>query len=556
MKRVVNNLVMMVLFFAFGQKIEAQTWVNELNLKHKDSFAFDWKAVRSTFIDNEKFTLYSRQGPNNKFVVIKTDTTGSILQTYSYEDMNPIDMISIEFNGQKELVISGVGNGSKGQIRRVSPSNGAILSIQNYIELSAIYRAQQCHLTSNQGKLIILANVKGTNSSVCAVDLNTNEILSNVSFSGKFGHGLAVSDLSDNIIVGLSTAGPLSKPITIYAFSITLNGAIIRKDIVDFSSRLPSKSLVISTSANSAIDVMKSIPNSDNVVFGYVDANPNYLSSVGILEFNGLGYSLNFGTQNRINYGLGRRLQDISVNDNGTEICVGMLVYYLNGNPTTAGGIAFQRMKFLNGKFDISAKRSNVNEIYKVCKNMTYLYGSSLVSAYNKKSLYSDASPIRSGNNKIIFGKHGLLSSATNTCIEDVSVSDSGSVAGFFFSIDSSGLYSMSTVTKFGITSLMTAVEPQKIVCSQGELSNKALERNQSFKIYPVPASQSLTVEFSNSQTLKGNLEIYDFTGKFIEKFNCNGLAELKIDVTNYKTGNYILKCHDKIRSQVFSVMR
>ena len=79
---------------------------------------------------------------------------------------------------------------------------------------------------------------------------------------------------------------------------------------------------------------------------------------------------------------------------------------------------------------------------------------------------------------------------------------------------------------------------------SKGMLSAEDFENstNGFFKVFPNPSADNITI--SNSKSTLESIDLYDSTGRFIEKIKGAGFSQT-LDVSNLKAGIYILKINN-----------
>lgn len=69
---------------------------------------------------------------------------------------------------------------------------------------------------------------------------------------------------------------------------------------------------------------------------------------------------------------------------------------------------------------------------------------------------------------------------------------------------------------------------------------NETRQKNNVFNIYPIPASDYLQIETDPTHII--NAELFDIQGQKIKTINLNKtISDFKIDISNFKTGTYIL---------------
>jgi|SRR5690554_2729567 len=79
--------------------------------------------------------------------------------------------------------------------------------------------------------------------------------------------------------------------------------------------------------------------------------------------------------------------------------------------------------------------------------------------------------------------------------------------------------------------------------CDPDFVSSTANANGFDFALYPNPADQSETVTLSSKQTID-RYEVLDITGKVIDTKTTSNQNEIKITLSNYSTGLYILKAY------------
>ena len=77
------------------------------------------------------------------------------------------------------------------------------------------------------------------------------------------------------------------------------------------------------------------------------------------------------------------------------------------------------------------------------------------------------------------------------------------------------------------------------VVCSETSIANA---EDIAFKLYPNPASTSITVESSAIETIT----IYNMLGKIVEKMTLNGKTTVEIPVGNFAQGVYVISLENK----------
>ena len=77
------------------------------------------------------------------------------------------------------------------------------------------------------------------------------------------------------------------------------------------------------------------------------------------------------------------------------------------------------------------------------------------------------------------------------------------------------------------------------VVCSETSIANA---EDIAFKLYPNPASTSITVESSAIETIT----IYNMLGKIVEKMTLNGKTKVEIPVGNFAQGVYVISLENK----------
>ena len=95
------------------------------------------------------------------------------------------------------------------------------------------------------------------------------------------------------------------------------------------------------------------------------------------------------------------------------------------------------------------------------------------------------------------------------------------------------------TISLSGNTQLTAVFENTNSINSNELVSNDA-----QIKLYPVPATQNLTVEISNPQSEKMALQIFSITGQSVLNREIPGQKDIKmnVNVSSFKTGVYVVK--------------
>ena len=72
--------------------------------------------------------------------------------------------------------------------------------------------------------------------------------------------------------------------------------------------------------------------------------------------------------------------------------------------------------------------------------------------------------------------------------------------------------------------------------------------------IYPNPANEKVNIRLTDTKCPVSRIELLDFNGRIIRSFNPGNQAELTLDLTGLKSGNYVLRVtSDMIYSTVIS---
>ena len=66
------------------------------------------------------------------------------------------------------------------------------------------------------------------------------------------------------------------------------------------------------------------------------------------------------------------------------------------------------------------------------------------------------------------------------------------------------------------------------------------------FRIYPNPAKEFITIEFSQTQTEPASIKISSLYGEMVQEFIITGKKTLKINVSDFSNGIYIIQCQSK----------
>jgi uncharacterized repeat protein (TIGR03803 family) len=77
------------------------------------------------------------------------------------------------------------------------------------------------------------------------------------------------------------------------------------------------------------------------------------------------------------------------------------------------------------------------------------------------------------------------------------------------------------------------------------------VSKNKDFIVYPNPASETVTLTFSNSILLHTTASLIDMQGREVKKFIINNYKE-KIDISNLPTGMYVIKLADGTVGKLF----
>jgi uncharacterized repeat protein (TIGR03803 family) len=77
------------------------------------------------------------------------------------------------------------------------------------------------------------------------------------------------------------------------------------------------------------------------------------------------------------------------------------------------------------------------------------------------------------------------------------------------------------------------------------------VSKNKDFIVYPNPASETVTLTFSNSILLHSTASLIDMQGREVKKFIINNY-QVKIDISNLPTGMYVIKLADGTVGKLF----
>jgi len=89
-----------------------------------------------------------------------------------------------------------------------------------------------------------------------------------------------------------------------------------------------------------------------------------------------------------------------------------------------------------------------------------------------------------------------------------------------------------------------TTIENLNVISDSCGLTTSILVNNlfPEFILYPNPASDIIRLQFSNSLNEKGNVVIYDISGRVVKQLQIDLNNTIEVDIKNFNQGNYYLK--------------
>ena len=110
------------------------------------------------------------------------------------------------------------------------------------------------------------------------------------------------------------------------------------------------------------------------------------------------------------------------------------------------------------------------------------------------------------------------------------------------------GIWGMDEVHQVWFSDLENELIPQLTVAPpEEELKEESVELKEEFELYPVPASQSLHIQWKEPLTANVEWQLVAGNGQLVKNGICNaGFIKTSIDVGNLQEGAYTLRFYDK----------
>jgi hypothetical protein len=107
--------------------------------------------------------------------------------------------------------------------------------------------------------------------------------------------------------------------------------------------------------------------------------------------------------------------------------------------------------------------------------------------------------------------------------------------------------YSANTSTKPRVDTIRAYSLQQPIILKKGTVTQSGVNgieniSNNTFRIYPNPATDKITIKYTRNLYKDNTVIIYTITGEFVKQYQIRNKNQVEIDVSNMVKGMYLVK--------------